>query len=124
LVYIPGTNAYDIRSCRPRLNRDLGVVANDGRLSDTEVEKHYPRDQWSRLRVKRGSIAMIHGNGLHKGPAWQPGDPANQPRTAIRIDVHGPKPGVSYAGRKNRMIKENFAELSTLQKLFAHAACI
>ena len=25
LVYIPGSNHYDVRSCRPRLSRDLGI---------------------------------------------------------------------------------------------------
>jgi hypothetical protein len=36
LVYIPGSNHYDVRSCRPRLSRDLGIPANDGR-ADTDV---------------------------------------------------------------------------------------
>jgi phytanoyl-CoA dioxygenase PhyH len=123
LVYIPGTNSYDIRSCRPRLSRDLGLDANDGRLSDEEVEKHYPQQEWHRLRVKRGSVALIHGNGLHKGPAWpRMGEATNQPRTAIKIDVHGPKPGVNYAAKTNVMLQEDYAQLSPLQQLFAHQA--
>jgi Phytanoyl-CoA dioxygenase (PhyH) len=121
LVYIQGTNHYDVKSCRPRLSRDLGINANDGRLSDAEVEKHYPQEEWSRIKVKRGSVALIHGNGIHKGPAWlRPGDPSNQPRTAIKIDVHGPKPGVDYATKKNVMRSEDYAQLTALQRLFAH----
>jgi hypothetical protein len=125
LVYIPGTNHYDVRSCRPRLSRDLGITANDGRLSDDEVEKHYSKKEWKRLKVKRGSVALIHGNGLHKGPAWpQMGDSINQPRTAIKIDVHGPKPGVNYATKRNVMRREDCERLSDLQRLFAHESCI
>ncbi len=125
LVYLPGTNRYDVRSCRPRLSRDLGIAANDGRLSDSEVEKHYPQTGWRRLKVKRGSAVLIHGNGIHKGPAWpRLGDPSNQPRTAIRIDVHGPKVGTDYSAKKNRVRREDFDRLSTLQRLFAHAECV
>lgn len=125
LVYLPGTNRYDVRSCRPRLNRDLGIVANDGRLSDSEVERHYPQTEWRRLKVKRGSVVLIHGNGIHKGPVWpRLGDSSNQPRTAIRIDVHGPKVGSDYSAKKNRLRTEDFDRLSTLQKLFAHAQCV
>ena len=49
LVYVPGSNHYDVRSCRPRLSRDLGLAANDGRLSDEEVERIYPRREWARI---------------------------------------------------------------------------
>ena len=125
LVYLPGTNRYDIRSCRPRLSRDLGIAANDGRLSDSEVEKHYPQGEWRRLKVKRGSAVLIHGNGIHKGPAWpRLGDSSNLPRTSIRIDVHGPKVGVDYTAKKNRLRPEDFDRLNRLQKLFAHAECV
>jgi hypothetical protein len=121
LVYVPGTNHYDVRSCRPRLSRDLGINANDGRLSDSEVEKHYPQSAWTRLRVKRGSVVMIHGNGLHKGPAWPHlGDRSNLPRTAIKIDIHGPKPGVDYSLKTNCLKRTDFERFSPLEKLFAH----
>jgi hypothetical protein len=125
LVYVPGSNHYDVRSCRPRLSRDLGTDANDGRLSDAEVELAYPRSGWAVLRTGRGSIAAIHGNGIHKGPAWaRPGDPSNRPRTAIRLDLHGHKAGIVRDGKENRMWRSDFENLSELQRLFAHAALV
>jgi len=125
LVYVPGSNHYDVRSCRPRLSRDLGIDANDGRLSDAEVERVYARSSWAVLRTDRGSIAAIHGNGIHKGPAWAlPGDPANRPRTAIKLDLHGHKVGVARDSKENRMWRGDFERLSALQRLFAHATIV
>jgi hypothetical protein len=125
LVYVPGSNHYDVRSCRPRLSRDLGIVANDGRMSDAEVERIYPRGDWAILRTQRGSIAAIHGNGIHKGPAWtEPGSPKNKPRTAIKLDVHGYKAGVPRDLKENRIRKCDFERMSHLQKLFAHGALV
>ena len=125
LVYIPGSNRYDVRSCRPRLSRDLGIAANDGRLSDEEVERTYPRSEWAVLHTGRGSLAAIHGNGIHKGPAWpRPGDPANKPRTAIKLDLHGHKSGVARTGDENRIWRRDFERMSPLQRLFAHATLV
>lgn len=125
LIYIPGSNHYDVRSCRPRLSRDLGIAANDGRLSDEEVERVYPRSTWATLSTCRGSMAAIHGNGIHKGPAWtRPGDPSNQARTAIKLDLHGYKAGVDRDLHENRMHKVDFDRLTELQRLFAHAALV
>ncbi|HKV03880.1 MAG TPA: phytanoyl-CoA dioxygenase family protein [Candidatus Acidoferrales bacterium] len=125
LVYVPGSNRYDVRSCRPRLSRDLGIAANDGRLSDEEVRRIYPPDRWAVLRTPRGSLAAIHGNGIHKGPAWaRPGDPRNQPRTAIKLDLHGHKSGVVRDGKENRIRINDFESMSELQRLFAHAALV
>jgi hypothetical protein len=125
LVYIPGSNHYDVRSCRPRLSRDLGLPGNDGRLSDEEVERVYPRESWAILRTPRGSIAAIHGNGIHKGPAWTyPGDPHNQPRTAIKLDLHGYKAGSIRDGKENCIRKQDFDRLSELQRLFAHPTLV
>jgi Phytanoyl-CoA dioxygenase (PhyH) len=125
LVYVPGSNHYDVRSCRPRLSRDLGLPGNDGRLSDDEVERAYPRDTWATLNTVRGSIAAIHGNGIHKGPAWTtPGDPRNQPRTAIKLDLHGFKAGVVRDLRENRISKLDFGGLTEIQRLFAHATIV
>jgi len=125
LVYVPGSNRYDVRSCRPRLSRDLGISGNDGRLSDEEVERVYPRRKWVVLRTGRGGLAAIHGNGIHKGPAWpRPGDPANKPRTAIKIDLHGHKSGVSRLGNENRIWRRNFDRMSELQRLFAHPTLV
>jgi len=125
LVYVPKSNHYDVRSCRPRLSRDLGIAANDGRLSDEEVERAYPRETWSVLQTGRGSIAAIHGNGIHKGPAWsRAGDPSNRARTAIRLDLHGYKSGVVRDGRENRMPVHVWDAMSPLQRLFAHPTLI
>jgi Phytanoyl-CoA dioxygenase (PhyH) len=125
LVYIPGSNHYDVRSCRPRLSRDLGIPANDGRLSDEEVERVYPRRSWAVLQTRRGSVAAIHGNGIHKGPAWsRPGDPSNRPRTAIKLDLHGYKAGVSRDRNENRMLASDYARMTELQRLFAHATLV
>jgi hypothetical protein len=122
LVYVPGSNRHDVRSCRPRLSRDLGLAANSGRLSDEEVARVYPGAEWATLRTTRGSIAMIHGNGIHKGPSWtRPGDPANKPRTAIKLDLHGFKAGVVRDGKENRLRRSDYERLTALQKLFAHA---
>lgn len=125
LVYVPGSNRYDVRSCRPRLSRDLGIDSNDGRLSDEEVERAYPRNTWVALRTARGSIAAIHGNGIHKGPAWaRPGDPNNRPRTAIRLDLHGHKYGVVRDRKENRIWRSDTNRMSPLQRLFAHASIV
>lgn len=125
LIYVPGSNRYDVRSCRPRLSRDLGIDANDGRLSDEEVARAYPRNSWVALHTGRGSIAAIHGNGIHKGPAWaRPGDPANRPRTAIRLDLHGHKSGVVRDRHENRILRSDVARMSELQHLFAHASIV
>ena len=121
LVYIPGSNHYDVRSCRPRLSRDLGIPSNDGRMSDEEVERVYPRRTWAVLRTRRGSVAAIHGNGIHKGPAWSsPGDSNNRPRTAIKLDLHGYKAGVSRDLNENRILASDYARMTELQRLFAH----
>ena len=125
LVYIPGSNHYDSRSCLPRLSRDLGIPSNDGRLSDEEVARVYPRDSWAVLRTGRGSIAAIHGNGIHKGPAWtRPGDSANKPRTAIKLDLHGYKCGTQRDFKENRIRKSDFDSMTELQRLFAHATVV
>lgn len=125
LIYVPGSNRYDVRSCRPRLSRDLGIAANDGRLSDEEVGRAYPRSSWIALHTESGSIAAIHGNGIHKGPAWaRPGDPANRPRTAIRLDLHGHKGGITRDHKENRVRRSDFDRMTPLQRLFAHASIV
>jgi Phytanoyl-CoA dioxygenase (PhyH) len=125
LVYVPGSNHYDVRSCRPRLSRDLGIAANDGRLSDEEVARVYPQRSWAVLKTRRGSVAVIHGNGIHKGPAWaRPGDSSNRPRTAIKLDLHGYKAGVSRDQNENRILASDYARMTELQRLFAHPTLV
>ncbi|HTZ75260.1 MAG TPA: phytanoyl-CoA dioxygenase family protein [Candidatus Aquilonibacter sp.] len=125
LIYVPGSNRYDVRSCRPRLSRDLGIAGNDGRLSDEEVERVYPRNTWAVLRTERGSLAAIHGNGIHKGPAWaRTGDPFNRARTAIRLDLQGYKAEAKRDSRENRMPRTVWEEMSELQRLFVHATFV
>jgi len=124
LVYIPRTNRYDVQSCRPRLNRDLGLNANDGRISDAEIERYYPKAQWAVIKPKRGSVAIIHGNGLHKGPAWDLiKDSAGfekHPRTAIRLDIDGYKINRHPSEVQSKKIrKSEYEQLSKFQKGFA-----
>jgi hypothetical protein len=126
LVYVPGTNHYDARSCRPRLSRDLGIAGFDGRISDEEVAKYYPPSSWSFLRVKRGTLAIIHGNGLHKGPAWPDySASSNRPRTAVRLDFQGHKFGKANNIWKGAKIRaEDFRRLTPLQRLFTEEAAV
>ncbi len=125
LIYVPESNHYDVRSCRPRLSRDMGIDSNDGRFSDEEIERVYPQASWAVLRTGRGSVAAMHGNGIHKGPAWpRPGDPANQPRTAIKLDLHGYKANVVRGLNENYFLRRDYERLTDLQKLFAHATVV
>ena len=119
------TLSYLTRTGRPRLSRDLGIAGHDGRLSDEEVKRVYPRSSWSVLRTGRGSLAAIHGNGIHKGPAWpSPGDPDNKPRMAIKLDLHGHKVGVVRDFKENRIRERDFDRMSELQRMFAHATVV
>jgi len=120
LVYVPGTNRYDVRSCRPKANRDLGGDPSDGGITDGTIEKYYPRDTWTTLNVKRGSVVIMHGNGFHKGPSWATyGDPRNRARTVVRVDAHGNSASTNYRGvGGERIRKADYDRLSNLQKLF------
>jgi ectoine hydroxylase-related dioxygenase (phytanoyl-CoA dioxygenase family) len=119
LVYIPGTNRYDIKSCRPRLTRDLGINANDGRISDEEIERYYLKDLWIRVKANRGSVLIIHGNGFHKGPSWANyGDPKNKPRTALRFDLTGRKVVGKTKSQEIKIKAGDHNRLSRLQQLF------
>jgi Phytanoyl-CoA dioxygenase (PhyH) len=125
LVYIPATNRYDVKSCRPRPNRDLGIDENDGRISDKEIEKYYPKWSWLPIKVRRGSVAIIHANGFHKGPSWANyGDPRNKPRTALRFDLAGYKIGVQHPEQERKIRREDYQRLSELQKLFTRGFMI
>ena len=91
----------------------------------SEIEKYYPQETWKAVRVKRGSIAIIHGNGFHKGPAWPKyGDPNNQARTAIRLDFHGHRLGSNKRWKGNKIRQADYARLSMLQKLFTEESAV
>jgi hypothetical protein len=123
LVYIPFSNRYDTKSCRPRGTRDMGIDANDGRMSDNEVEKYYPPDKWQLVKVPRGSLVIFHGNGIHKGPVWtRYGDPSNLPRTAIALNFAGFRMGSGLSPKGPAIGKENYDRLTELQKLFAESS--
>jgi hypothetical protein len=125
LIYVPGTNRYDVQSCRPRLSCDLGIHHHDGRVSDSEIETYYPKDSWAAVRVTRGSVAIIHGNGFHKGPAWpQYGDPRNKARTALRLDFHGHRMGRNMRRKASKITKEDHTRLSRLQKFFTEESAV
>lgn len=120
LIYVPGTHRYDVRSCRPKENRDLGIDGNDGRISDSTMEKYYPRETWATLKVKRGSVVIMHGNGFHKGPSWKSyDDPRNAARTAIRVDAHGNSAKTTYRGGGEKITRPDYERLTRLQRLFA-----
>ena len=124
LVYVPGSNRHDVQSCRPRLAIDLGIAGFDGRVSDEEIERHYPRDTWTVLAVPRGSVAILHGNGFHKGPAWpEYGNPENRPRTAIKLNFRGRdlRPRRRPPGH-NRIPREAYEQLTPLQRLVTKSA--
>jgi hypothetical protein len=57
LVYIPGSNHYDARSCRPRLSRDLGIApcAPGGAASRPFTETEYIKDRRGRGRATRAT---------------------------------------------------------------------
>jgi ectoine hydroxylase-related dioxygenase (phytanoyl-CoA dioxygenase family) len=125
LIYVPRSNRYNVKSCRPRLSRDLGIAADDGRISDGEIEKYYPKESWRAVRVKRGSVAIIHGNGFHKGPAWSRyGDPRNAPRTALRMDFHGHRLRKDMRRKQCKISSKDYARLSHLQRLFVDDSAV
>ncbi len=106
LVYIPGSNHYDVRSCRPRLSRDLGLPGNDGRLSDEEVERVYPRDLGVLCEHRAEASPRFTAMASTKALRWtHPATRNNQPRTAIKLDLHGYKTGVIRDGKENRISK-------------------
>jgi ectoine hydroxylase-related dioxygenase (phytanoyl-CoA dioxygenase family) len=117
LVYVPGSDKNDTRSCRPRLARDLQLEGFDGRIPDSEVERVYPRSEWKSVFARRGSVAIIHGNGLHRGPGWcVDGSVENRERTAIRININGLKIfRRRYAG--NWLDRTTERSLTPLQRL-------
>ena len=71
-----------------------------------------------------GSITVIHKRGLNKGPAWTvPGDINNKPRTAIRIDITGHRPGTRCDWRGNLIRKWNFERMSNSTSLCSPGFC-
>jgi hypothetical protein len=77
-----------------------------------------PKDSWAVVRAKRGSVTIFHANGFHKGPAWPKyGDPANQSRTALKFNFMY-KAETSSRGKGQRIKREDYGRLNSLQKLF------
>ena len=126
LVYVPGSNHYDVRSCRPRLSRDLGIAANDGRLSDEEVERS--------LSAQRVGDAA-HRTRQHRRDSWQrhPQRPGVGAPRRSRITSRAPRSSstctatksVSCATRKKiASARSDFERMTELQRLFAHATLV
>ena len=92
LIYIPRSNHYDVRSCRPRLSRDLGLDANDGRLSDEEVERVYPRNSWTACTPDAAASRQFTATEFTKAPRGRA--PAirktnrEQPSSSICTDIN------------------------------------
>jgi hypothetical protein len=88
-------------------------------VSDDEVRKYYPEDTWAVIQAKRGSVGILYGNGIHKGPWWpHVGDPQNKPRTACRIDVQGYKRQHEKFRKTDQIYRADFERLNKLQRLF------
>jgi hypothetical protein len=125
VIFVPGSNHHDVRSCRPRLANDFNVYAGESRYADEEIARVYPPPTWAVLRTGRGAVAMIHGNGIHKNLAWPKiSDVPNQARTAIKVDLRCGKSAPGCGFNENLMRHDHFECLSELQKLFAHAAFV
>ena len=124
LVYVPGSNHYDVRSCRPRLSRDLGIDANDGRLSDEEVERVYPRSAWAPCApvaaASRPFMAMASTRARH-GHAPAIHTTSREPPSSSTCMAT--KPG-SCATEKKIASATDFERMSELQRLFAHATIV
>lgn len=124
LVFVPGSHQYDVKSCRPRLNRDQGIDANDGLYSDDEVRKYYDEDEWAVVSAKSGSVVLFYGSGLHKGPVWANySNPNNQPRTALYMDAQSFSVGrgVRNFDKRLKIGERDFDRLSSMQRLFLDA---
>ena len=118
LFYVPGSNRFDVTSSKPRRSQDLDIDDNDRRISDREIERYYPEDTWAVVKAKRGSVAIFHSNGFHKGPSWPKyGDSKNKPRTALKFNFMY-KAGRGVRDKGNKIKREDYARLSRLQKLF------
>ena len=63
--------------------------------------------------------------GFTRGPRGRkPGGRKNLPRTAIKLDLHGYKAGVSRDMKENRIRKCDYERMSELQRLFAHGTLV
>ncbi len=120
LTFVPNSHKHDVKSCIPRTNFDLGINENYGRISDKEVEKEYPRENWVTFYGKKATVAIVDVNGFHKGPNWDKfGDKENKYRDTIRVNFRG----LSFEKRnktsKNQLIDEKEVnKMSKLQKIF------
>ena len=69
---------------------------------------------------------MIHGNGIHKGPAWpQHGGASNLPRTAVRLDFNGYKfRNPTFRWKGERISARDYAQLTPMQRLFTDESAV
>ncbi len=68
LLFVPGTHHHSVTAWKPQTGRD-------GRYSDEEIERFFPKETWVRFLGRRGSVLIADTNGIHKGPWWT--DPEN-----------------------------------------------
>jgi hypothetical protein len=61
-------------------------------LVTRKLKNTMPEIPGGQVHAQRGSVAIIHGNGFHKGPSWNTyGSPNNKVRTALRLISTGTK---------------------------------
>ena len=121
LTFVPNSHNHDLKSCIPRTNYDLGVDELYGRVSDSEVEKVYPKKDWVTFYGKRATVVIAHVNGFHKGPNWDKfGSNENKYRDTIRINFRGISFEQKNTNEKNKqkIYKKDVAKMSHIQKIF------
>ena len=88
-----GPHAFVARSHRPNGIPDDLLDAGYARLSDEEVAKHYPADQFISFTGAAGTIIAEDTRGLHKGTRVQRGD-----RLLFHMEMTSSMFGAAYDG--------------------------
>ncbi len=119
LTYVPNSHRHDSKSCIPRTNFDLGINEIYGRVSDSEVEKIYPKKDWVTFYGKKATVAIADVNGFHKGPNWDDfKDKNNKYRDTIRVNFRGLSFRKQNVTNNQKIPKKNTEQMSKLQKIF------
>jgi hypothetical protein len=77
-TYVPGSHRE-----KPR------ELLHGGRLTDDEVARHYPRDQWEVITGLKGTVFFADTQGFHKGGLVQSGS-----RAMFQINVASDRFGI------------------------------
>jgi len=116
--YIPKSHKYNIKSCKPRINYDLGKKEAYGRTPDSEMEKYYKKEEWLPAIAKKGSVIIAHVNGFHKGPMWndKPIEEQNT-RDILHMNFRGNEK-MFQKHTKDKILKSKIKHFTPAQKLF------